>query len=244
MSSATVTDEASSAPRQVGLAIGGMTCAACAARVEKKLNGIDSVVATVNFATGQALVTAPASVPARRLIDALEQVGYRAEVLTSGMAAAGGESGAEAAGGGPDVDRVIYLRNRLLVAVVFFVPLGDLWLPTASGCAGSALHVLPTSHGWAALGWARLSLMALSQLDREGRWRNAWDEFGGQRQQPPGSRGVQIGAGASVDHGCVSFAVSVRRRGGSWLGGCGGVLAGGGRSSRRRSRRWPAGRRV
>ena len=126
MSSATVTDEASSAPRQVGLAIGGMTCAACAARVEKKLNGIDSVVATVNFATGQALVTAPASVPARRLIDALEQVGYRAEVLTSGMAAAGGESGAEAAGGGPDVDRVIYLRNRLLVAVVFFVPLGDL----------------------------------------------------------------------------------------------------------------------
>ena len=61
VSSATVADEASSEPRQVGLAIGGMTCAACAARVEKKLNGIDSVDATVNFATGQALVTAPVS---------------------------------------------------------------------------------------------------------------------------------------------------------------------------------------
>jgi P-type Cu+ transporter len=126
VASAAVTDEASSAPRQVGLAIAGMTCAACAARVEKKLNGIDSVFATVNFATGQALVTAPASVPARRFIEAVEQAGYRAELLTSGTGAAGGESRAEAAGGGPDADQVRYLRNRLLVAVVFFVPLGDL----------------------------------------------------------------------------------------------------------------------
>ena len=103
-----------------------MTCAACAARVEKKLNGIDSVFATVNFATGQALVTAPESVPPRRLIEAVEQAGYRAEVLTGGTGAAHGESEAEGAGGGPDADQVVYLRNRLLVAVVFFVPLGDL----------------------------------------------------------------------------------------------------------------------
>jgi len=66
-----------------------MTCAACAARVEKKPNGIDSV-ATVNFATGQALVTAPASVPARWLIEAVEQAGCRAEVLTRGAATADG----------------------------------------------------------------------------------------------------------------------------------------------------------
>ena len=123
VSSATVTDEASSTPRQVSLAIGGMTCAACAARVGKKLNAIDSVDATVNFATGQALVTAPASVPARRLVEAVEEAGYGAEVLTSG---AGGESQPGAAGGRPDADRVVYLRNRLLVAVAFFVPLGDL----------------------------------------------------------------------------------------------------------------------
>jgi Cu+-exporting ATPase len=43
----------------------GMTCAACAARVEKKLGTIDGVAATVNFATGHAIVTAPAAVPLR-----------------------------------------------------------------------------------------------------------------------------------------------------------------------------------
>jgi cation transport ATPase len=52
-----------------------MICAACAARVEKKLNAIDSVRATVNFATERATVTAPASVPLRLLIEAL---GYQA----------------------------------------------------------------------------------------------------------------------------------------------------------------------
>ena len=65
MSSAAVTGEASSTPREVGLSVKGMTCAACAARVEKKLNAIDSVSATVNFATERATVTAPASVPVR-----------------------------------------------------------------------------------------------------------------------------------------------------------------------------------
>jgi len=53
-----------------------MTCAACAARVEKTLNAIDSVRATVNFATERATVTAPASIPVGRLIDAVEQAGF------------------------------------------------------------------------------------------------------------------------------------------------------------------------
>ena len=61
-----------------------MTCAACAARVEKKLNAIDGVAATVNFATERATVTAPASVPARRLVEAVEQAGYGADVLGDG----------------------------------------------------------------------------------------------------------------------------------------------------------------
>ena len=46
----------------VELAIGGMTCASCAARVEKKLNKLDGVTATVNFATETARVTFPAAV--------------------------------------------------------------------------------------------------------------------------------------------------------------------------------------
>jgi cation-transporting P-type ATPase A/B/Cu+-exporting ATPase len=101
-----------------------MTCAACAARVEKKLNGIDTVSAAVNFATERALVTAPASVPLQRLIEAVEQAGYGADVLSRDAAGMGTPQGVT--GRGPDADRVRYLRNRLIVAVVFFVPLSDL----------------------------------------------------------------------------------------------------------------------
>jgi len=103
-----------------------MTCAACAARVEKQLNAIDHVWATVNFATERATVTAPSSVPVARLIDAVEQAGYRADVLTRGPGGPGGDDPAGAAGGGPDADRVSYLKKRLIVALVFFVPLSDL----------------------------------------------------------------------------------------------------------------------
>ena len=106
-----------------------MTCAACAARVEKKLNAIDSVRATVNFATERATVTAPASVPVRLLIEAVEQAGYGADVLAHGPGRTGGPGGddpAGADGGGADADRVVYLRRRLIVALVFFIPLSDL----------------------------------------------------------------------------------------------------------------------
>jgi P-type Cu+ transporter len=96
-----------------------MTCAACAARVEKTLNAIDGVHAAVNFATERATVTAPASVPVGLLIEAVEQAGYDADLLTRDV----GEAGVNA---GPDADRVTYLRNRLIVALVFFVPLSDL----------------------------------------------------------------------------------------------------------------------
>src|SRR5215469_6460223 len=73
VSSAAVSGETSSAPREVDLSVRGMTCAACAARVESKLNAIDSVSATVNFATERATVTAPVSVPVHRLIEVVEQ---------------------------------------------------------------------------------------------------------------------------------------------------------------------------
>ena len=51
------------APQLVELAIEGMTCAACAVRVEKKLNRLDAVTASVSYATGTARVTAPAAMP-------------------------------------------------------------------------------------------------------------------------------------------------------------------------------------
>jgi cation-transporting P-type ATPase A/B/Cu+-exporting ATPase len=100
-----------------------MTCAACAARVEKKLSALDDVTASVNFAAGKAIVTVPGSVPATRLVEAVEHAGYGAE-LARPPAGAGGPEGA--GGAWADAARVAYLRRRLIVALVFFVPLSDL----------------------------------------------------------------------------------------------------------------------
>ena len=108
------------------MSVQGMTCAACAARVEKKLNTIDGVAATVNFATGAAIVTAPAEVAVQQLIDTVEQAGYRAEILDRGAGGASAARPQEPAERGGDADVVADLRRRLVVALVLFVPLTDL----------------------------------------------------------------------------------------------------------------------
>jgi Cu+-exporting ATPase len=102
---------------RVELLVQGMTCAACAAKVQGRLNAIEDVSATVNIATEKATVTAPSSVPVRRLVEEIERAGYRAEVADAGDGPAG------AGGGTADAARVAYLRRRLIVALVFFVPL-------------------------------------------------------------------------------------------------------------------------
>jgi P-type Cu+ transporter len=66
------------AGRVVELAIGGMTCASCAARIQKKLNKLEGVTATVNYATQTARVAFPAAVSAGDLISAVERAGYTA----------------------------------------------------------------------------------------------------------------------------------------------------------------------
>ena len=103
------------AVRAVELAIGGMTCASCAARVEKKLSKLDGVSATVNLATGTARVTCPAMMPAAELISVVEQAGYTAAVPTPpGGEAAAGEADSD---GEPDA-----LRQRLLVSLALAIP--------------------------------------------------------------------------------------------------------------------------
>jgi P-type Cu+ transporter len=64
----------------IELQVGGMTCAACANRIEKKLNKIDGVQATVNYATEKARATVPESVTANDLIAVVEKTGYTASV--------------------------------------------------------------------------------------------------------------------------------------------------------------------
>ncbi len=105
---------------RVELLVTGMTCAACAARVEGRLNAIENVSATVNIATEKATVTAPSSVPVGLLVEEIERAGYGAKLTGAGAGPA--ETGADTA----DAARVAYLRRRLIVALVFFVPLSDL----------------------------------------------------------------------------------------------------------------------
>ena len=64
--------------RQVELAITGMTCASCANRIERKLNKLDGVTASVNYATEKARVAFPESVDERQLIEAVQAAGYDA----------------------------------------------------------------------------------------------------------------------------------------------------------------------
>ncbi|MFI5888988.1 heavy metal translocating P-type ATPase [Actinoplanes sp. NPDC051513] len=64
--------------RVIELEIGGMTCASCAGRIEKKLNRLDGVTATVNYATEKARATVPASLSAHDLIAVVEKTGYTA----------------------------------------------------------------------------------------------------------------------------------------------------------------------
>jgi P-type Cu+ transporter len=103
-----------------------MTCAACAARVERKLAGIPEVTASVNFATEKARATVPPSVSVEILIAAVEEAGYGAEPFSVPGADNDLDAGQAAAAASQDADRVAYLRRRLLVALIFFVPLSDL----------------------------------------------------------------------------------------------------------------------
>ena len=73
---------------QVDLAIGGMTCASCAARIEKKLNRMPGVAATVNYATEKANLTLPAGTTVHDAIATIEATGYTAVPPAPPVAAA------------------------------------------------------------------------------------------------------------------------------------------------------------
>ncbi|MGW0758955.1 heavy metal translocating P-type ATPase [Streptomyces sp. NPDC002814] len=99
------------ASHQVELVIGGMTCASCAARVEKKLNRMDGVTATVNYATEKARVSYTGEVSVPDLIATVEATGYTAQ---------------EPARADPEPEKADHelrsLRQRLLTSVALAVP--------------------------------------------------------------------------------------------------------------------------
>ena len=105
-----------SSATSVELEIGGMTCASCAMRIEKKLNRLDGVTATVNYATEKASVTAPAGVDTALLIAEVEKTGY-----TAAVPAPPAPEGEEPDGEEPDRE-LTALRQRLIASVVLTVP--------------------------------------------------------------------------------------------------------------------------
>ncbi|MFI0740717.1 heavy metal translocating P-type ATPase [Streptomyces sp. NPDC021100] len=107
---------------RVELAIGGMTCASCAARVEKKLNRMDGVVATVNYATEKAQVTYDAGVTVADLVATVEATGYTAAPPAPARSAGGEDGGDEGAADRAADEELRPLRERLITAVVLAVP--------------------------------------------------------------------------------------------------------------------------
>ncbi|MFB8102538.1 heavy metal translocating P-type ATPase [Streptomyces sp. NPDC056007] len=107
------------ATRTAELTIGGMTCASCAARVEKKLNRMDGVEATVNYATEKAKVTYRGEdVSVQDLISTVEATGYTAQEPPPPEAS---RSRTEAEAEEPD-DGLTALRQRLVTSLVLAVP--------------------------------------------------------------------------------------------------------------------------
>jgi len=136
----------------VELAITGMTCASCANRIERKLNKLDGVVATVNYATEKAKVSFPSSVTSDDLVATVEQAGYGATVPRA----------AEDDGVAPPAeDHVDALRRRVLVSLVLSVPV-------------VALAMVPA---WQFDHWQWLSLTLAAPVVVWGAWpfhRAAW----------------------------------------------------------------------
>ncbi|HEX7189265.1 MAG TPA: heavy metal translocating P-type ATPase [Actinomycetes bacterium] len=112
----------------VELSIGGMTCSTCSARIEKKLNRMDGVEATVNFATERAKVTFGDGVTVDDLVATVEATGYTAAPPRQPAASSGDsiadstgvdDLGAQASG---EPDAVDALRRRVMVSAALAVP--------------------------------------------------------------------------------------------------------------------------
>ncbi|MGE2815009.1 heavy metal translocating P-type ATPase [Mycobacterium heidelbergense] len=100
--------------RDIELEIAGMTCASCAMRIEKRLNSLDGVTASVNYATEKAAVTVPAGFDPRALIAEVAKAGYRAALPS--------RHDEPATRPASDDAELASLRNRLIVATVLATP--------------------------------------------------------------------------------------------------------------------------
>jgi Cu+-exporting ATPase len=101
----------------VDLVIGGMTCASCAARIEKRLNKLDGVTASVNYATERARITVPDGISVDDLVAQVEGAGYTARVPEP-TARSTGDDDTQAV----EVDETAPLRTRLRISISLTLP--------------------------------------------------------------------------------------------------------------------------
>jgi len=99
---------------RVELSLGGMTCASCAARIEKRLNRLEGVTATVNFATETATATVPAGIPVADLVAAVEAAGYTAQLPRPATSITDDADDSD--------DETAPLRTRLQISLALTVP--------------------------------------------------------------------------------------------------------------------------
>lgn len=127
---------------EVSLSIGGMTCGACAARIETQLNALDGVEAQVNLASERARVRLPAGTSPASVVERIESAGFSAEVVEGFTSSEDDKAEADR--------RVRYVGRRLVVAGLLFMPLSD---------ASIAFWLVPSLRfpGWQ---WILLALAA------------------------------------------------------------------------------------
>ncbi|VEG20546.1 heavy metal translocating P-type ATPase [Mycolicibacterium phlei] len=101
----------------IELDIGGMTCASCANRIERRLNKLEGVTATVNYATEKAAVSVPEGYDAELLVAEVEKTGYTASLVLETPQQERSEDTARDA-----APELLSLRNRLLGGTVLSVP--------------------------------------------------------------------------------------------------------------------------
>ncbi len=123
------TDQTQGELQRIELGIGGMTCASCAARVEKRLNRLAGASASVNYATEKARIFHPPSITVPELIAAVEQAGYSAHEMHAPGTPDGGASAAGSGAAGQQEEQeqagphsLAAMRRRLIVSALLSVP--------------------------------------------------------------------------------------------------------------------------
>lgn len=140
---------------EVQLDIGGMTCASCATRVERKLNRMPGVTASVNYATEKAAVHVPEGTTAKDLIAAVEATGYTAELPAPSNVTA------DEAHHQTSQDETSLLRRRVIVSAALALP----------------VVVLSMVPAWQFANWQWLALTLAAPVTVWGAWpfhRAAW----------------------------------------------------------------------